>query len=475
MNKSKEYAKNTIILLIGKFTTQFMTLFLLPIYTHYLITSDYGLVDLYQTYTSLFVPVFLLCLDSAVFRFLIDSRNNKDEIKNIVSSSLIRTIIQTIILIIISFIIHSIFDIKYYSFMMINIITVMFSNIFLQISRGLGQNKNYSVACIITGSTILISNLLLILKFNFGANSILISNSIGNILCIIYLFLTLKIYQYISIKKYSNLIIKKLLKYSTPLIPNALSWWIVNTSDRTLISIFLNTAYNGIYTVSCKFSNILNSIFGIFTMSWQESASLHINDDDREIFFSNMIDKILKIFASISLIIIVLLPILFNILIGKSYKTAYNYIPILILANTFNVLIGLFGGIYIAKKLTKKMTSTTIIAAIINIILNLLFIKKIGLYAASLSTLISYLCLAIYRYFDVQKYVKIKLNIKTIISIIIAFAISLMSYYINNLILNILTLFIIVCYSIYNNIEIIISFMQDIKSKIIKKKNYSRG
>lgn len=466
MSKSTEYAKNTIILLIGKFTTQFMSLFLLPIYTHYLVASDYGLVDLYQTYTSLFVPVFLLCLDSAVFRFLIDSRSDDNEISKIITSTIFRTLFQLILLIIISLFINFIFDIKYYIFIIINIAAVMFSNIFLQFSRGLGKNKNYSIACIITGATILLLNLLLIVKFDFNANSILISNSIGNILCILYLFISLKLYKYIDIQNYDKLKIKKLLKYSVPLIPNALSWWIVNTSDRTIISIFLNTAANGIYTVSCKFSNILNSVFGIFTMSWQESVSLHIDDDDRDEFLSSMIDKIFKIFVSVSLMIIVLLPIVFDILIGKSYRTAYNYIPILILANTFNVLIGLFGGIYIAKKLTKKMTSTTIIAAVINLIINLILIRQIGLYAACISTLISYLCLAIYRFFDVQKYVKVKISLKTIIGTILAFSFAFISYYLNNLVINIVSLVVISTYSIITNKEIIQSFFKTLKCKI---------
>ena len=99
MGKAKTYIKNTIILLIGKFVTQFMSLFLLPLYTHYLLSSDYGVVDLYQTYISLFVPVFLLCLDSAVFRFMIDNRKDEKEQKKIVTTSLAKTSIQALVLV----------------------------------------------------------------------------------------------------------------------------------------------------------------------------------------------------------------------------------------------------------------------------------------------------------------------------------------------------------------------------------------
>lgn len=468
MSKGKEYVKNTVILLVGKFATQFISLFLLPLYTHYLLATDFGLVDLYQTYISLFVPVFLLCMDSAVFRFLIDVRNNVDEMKKIIVTSLKRTFFQSLIFITFAFIFNLMFKLKYFIIIVINAVVIMFSNVMLQICRGLGKNKSYSMACIITASIILISNILLIIILKFNASSILISSSIANIFCIVYLFIKLKIFKYINLNNSSKVKEKEILDYSIPLIPNALSWWIVNASDRTIISTLINTAANGIYTVSCKFSNILNSIFAIFTMSWQESASLHINDDDKDVFFTKMINSIYKFFILISLIIIICVSLAFDFLIGNNYMSSYNYIPILILANSFNVLTGLFGGIYIAKKLTKKLTATTIISALINLIINLLLIKKYGLYAACFSTLISYMLMAIYRYLDVQKYVKVAITFKTIIEIIILFTISFFAYYSRMTVIELLVLLLIVVYSYISNKRIINELLRSIK-KFLKK------
>lgn len=470
MNKKKEYVKNTCILLIGKFVTQFMSLFLLPLYTHYLLSADYGLVDLYQTYISLFVPVFLLCLDSAVFRFLIDSRNNKEEKEKIISSAVIKTSIQSILFAIIFFIISLFVKIQYYQYIIVNVILIMFSNIFLQICRGEGKNVNYSIACIITGTITLISNLILIIGFKFGASSILISSSLANLCCIIFIFISMKLYKIIDFRKHSKDTEKSLTKYSVPLIPNALSWWIVNVSDRTIISIVINTAANGIYTVSCKFSNILNSVFSIFTMSWQESASLHINDEDKDEFFSSMINNIYTFFTLISISLIFIVTIAFKIIIGEQYLDAYNYIPILILANSFNVLIGLFGGIYIAKKITKKMTSTTIVSAIINLVINVALIKFIGLYAACFSTLISYFIMAIYRYFDVQKYVKVKIYLKTIVTSIVSFITAFIAYYYNNIIISILLFMITLGFIFIFNIKTIKKYYNTALMKIKKNK-----
>lgn len=468
MNKNKEFVKNTIILFIGKFATQFMSFLLLPLYTHYLLKDDYGTVDLLQTYISLFIPIFTLRIDSAVFRFLIDKRNQEEEIKNILSNVLFILFTVVALTIVFGSLLGLFIKIQYYVYVMINIIMMMISSIMLQLLRGLGKNKDYSIASIITGSITLFSNLLLIILFKFNASSILISSSIANFICIIYVIINIKLFKYISIGKLNKKTIIDILNYSLPMIPNALSWWIVNVSDRTIISVFLGVASNAIYTVSCKFSNILNSVFSIINMSWQESATLHINDDDKDQYFTEMINSIFMIFSTISLLIISVLPFVYNIIIGESYLSSYDYIPILLYANSWNVLIGLIGGIYIAKKKTKEIASTTITSAILNILINLLLIKFIGLYAACISTLLSYMIMSIYRYIDCQKYVKLKLNIKKIVLFTIVFIFSSYIYIKRNMTLLILNIIVVVLYSVITNKKILISIRDLVKAKIKK-------
>lgn len=465
MDKNKTFVKNTIILFIGKFATQFMSLLLLPLYTHYLLTNDYGTVDLLQTYISLFIPVLTLRIDSAVFRFLIDKREKNDEIRKIISNIFLILIFGVLFTIVAAVVLNFFVNIAYFRSVIINTIVMMVSSIILQVLRGLGKNTDYSIASVITGAATLISNALLIIVLKFNANSILIGSSIANLVCILYVAIDIKIWNYISFKEVNKTILKDILNYSFPMIPNALSWWIVNVSDRTIISIFLGVAVNGIYTVSCKFSNILNSVFSIVSMSWQESATLHINDDDRDEYFSNMINSIFMLFSTVSLLIIAFLPFVYNIIIGVNYVSAYDYIPLLLYANSWNVLIGLIGGIYIAKKRTKEIASTTILSAIINIVINLILIKFIGLYAACISTLLSYMIMGLYRYFDCQKYVKLKLSLFKIAIFSLVYVISSFIYLGENSVIKVLNLIFVLIFSIILNKTIILSAIKVIKQK----------
>ena len=444
MDKNKGFVKNTLILFIGKFSTQIVSFLLLPLFTFKFSATDYGYIDLIQTYVSLFAPVLLLQLDSAIFRFLIDARKEEKEKIKLISTSSIFVVSILFFIILIGIILNTIIIIKFFKLIILNICVLILNLYIMSIARGNGNNKSYSISSCISSFVNLLLNLLLILVFCYDVRAILISSIISNIVSILYLVIKENILSEIKLKYYDKSLCKKLLKYSIPMIPNVLSWWLVGLSDRTIIVKMLSMEANGIYSVSCKFSNLLNSVFSIFNMSWQETASIHINDKDVECFFSYIINNILILFIILSCCIIGILPIIYTSIIGKEYIEAYNYVPILIIGNLFNVLVGLFGGVYVAKKMTNKVAITTIYSAIINILFNVLLIKKIGLLAACLSTVMAYFIMSIYRYFDIKKYIEIKLRFKEIFKYVCCFLSLLIPYYTSKGIISLL-LTIVIC------------------------------
>ena len=466
MNKNKELVKNTIIIFIGKFCTQFITLLLLPLYTHFLSTEDYGYIDLIQTYLTFFIPLILLKIDAGIFRFLIDARKSEEEKNKIITNCIFIMFVELIISTILFAVAVKIFSIKYSILIVMNLISLSVLTFLLQIVRGIGKNKQYSFSSIIAAIVTIVLNLIFLVRFHKNGKYVLIASLISNIICTIYLLIVNKILKNVKIKYIDKKLIKDLLKYSIPMIPNELSWWIVHVSDRTIISYALGVAANGIYSVSCKFSNILSSIFNIFNLSWQESAALHINDTDKDEFFSNVINKVFNLFICFCIGILACLPFVFELLIKDSYREAYKYVPILLLANIFSVLIGLIGSIYVAKKMTKEVAKTTMIAAIINLTIDIALIKVIGIYAAAISTLVSYMLLAIYRYIDVQKYVKVKIPIKNIVVNSIIFILVVVLYLYNNIALNVINLLLCILYAIIVNKELLIEFKKVIGKKV---------
>lgn len=469
LSREKSLVKNTIIITIGKVCTQLITFFLLPVYTSLLSTEEYGTVDLLNTLISLCLPIVTFQIEQALFRHLIDSRNNESEIKNTITTTLVTITVQSIIYLLLFAIIAPFIHNQYKYYLATNVIACIFSSIMLQISRGLGDNKKYAVGSFITAFTTVILNVIFIVGFRWGAYGMLTASLIGNIVCSIYIFITKKVYKYIKFKLYSKELLKKLWKYSLPLIPNAISWWIFNSSDRIIVSSVLGIGENGILSAAYKFSSVYITIYNIFNMTWTESASLHINDKDNGEFFSKIINTTLKLFTAVCFGIIACMPFIFPIMINEKFGSAYNQIPILMLSSLFNVVVGLISVIYIAKKDTKAVAKTSVMSAIINLVVNLCLIKFIGLYAASISTLAAYFIMSIYRLHDVKKYITIKLDKKFILSSAIMIVILFVSYYINNLYLNIVIVLITVLYAWLVNKNSINSIVDMVKAKFLKK------
>ena len=466
MNREKNLAKNTIIITIGKICTQLITFFLLPLYTGILSTEEYGTVDLLNTLVSLLLPIVTFQVEQAVFRELIEVRGKKNKESRIISSAVITVIFQCMVYLIIFALISPFINNHYKFFLATNVVANIFLSLLLQIARGFGDNKKYAFASFISALSTIVFNVLFLVVIKLGANGMLLGTMLGQIVATIYLFISLKLYKYLKVKDYKKEVIKSLWKYSLPLIPNAISWWVFNASDRVIASAFLGVDQNGILAASLKFSTVFITFYNIFNMSWTESISIAIKDDDVSDYFNRMFNIVLRLFTAMAVGMIACMPFVFPIMINEKFSAGYGLVPISIIGSLFNVVVGLISVIYVAEKNTKAIASTSIVSAVINIIVHLVLIKFMGLYAAVISTFVAFFVMSIYRLMDASKrYFKIKIDMKFIIQSLIALIFVFVSYYINNIYLNVFVVLFAVLFAIYINKD---SF--DIIFKLFTKK-----
>lgn len=464
-SRSKELTKNTFIITLGRISTQFITFLLLPLYTAFLSTEEYGTVDLITTLVQFIIPVMSLMVDQGVFRYLLNCETQEDKKRTI--SSAFFLLLGTCALTVVLYGIICIFVIKPYMLWLLFILIVTaFSNFSLQVARGLRQTRVYALGSFVCSAVTIILNVLCIAFLHMGAVGMLIASFLGNSICCVFLLFKLRVGSFISLPAFNKSTAIDELKYSVPLIPNQLSIWVMNSSDRLIVTFFLGAAANGILAVSHKFPAIYMSFFNIFQLAWHETGAVHYFDEDRDEFFTDMVKKILSIFAIFSMAVIVALPIVFDWFVNSSFREAYYNIPIYMVASLFHIVVGLLGVIYVATKRTTEIAKTTIIAAIINIVVSVSLIKYIGLYAASISTLVGYLVTMVYRIVDSRKYVKITFDPKQIISISISVGVCCFIYYLNNKVVSLifLPLFIILAY-IFNR-EIVNGLLVMIVEKI---------
>lgn len=414
MRRERALVKNTLIISIGTFVPRIASIITLPILTGYLTKEEYGEYDLILTLVSLFLPALTLQIQTAAFRFLIEKKK-KEEQKRIISSILFFSICVSFF----SLLVFSFFLRLHFSLNIILLCVYYFSDnicgVERQISRGLSKNLLYSTSVIVSSFVQLLLVILLVYRKGLGLRGAIIALTVSEMISFLFLFITTGSYKLIGIQYIRKQTIRELISYSWPMVPNSLCLWVMRLSDRLVITAFLGVGANAVYAVANKIPSLLSIAQSTFTMAWQENASIASKDNDVDKYYSQMFNSMFRFYVGVFGLLIALSPFLFKLLIRGNYEGAYYQMPILFLGVFFNCLTAFLGGIYVALKKTRTLGITTFFAAICNLSIDFLLVNLVGIYAGSISTLISYMSLYIFRLFDLKKMIRITYDIRLIV------------------------------------------------------------
>ena len=464
-NRSKKLIKNTAILSFGTLCTRGIMFIMTPLFTRWLSQSEYGTFDLILTYITLLMPIISLNCSDATFRFLMNSRTEKRKCQ-IISNSIVINCIGFLIAIILAFIACLFYnnELKVIIFFVVLLILESINTMFTMILRGIKKLHIYTIANILFVVSMVIFVTLFVRILSLGLNGIILGYSLGYIVSSLFMMVVSKSYKYFSIKYVKKKLAKIMLKYSIPLIPNSISWWIMNASDRTIVSLVLGTSASAVLAIANKIPNLCQTFFNVFHLSWQENAIDTKNDKDRDKYYNKVLNNVINTLIPIACVILSFNFVFFDFIFTNEYYLAYYQVPILVLSMIVAIIAKFLGAIYIVNMETGKNGKTTVITAIINIVVHISLIKFIGLYAATISTLISYLVLFFIRYIDIRKNITLKLDKKVYESIVILMYFVIMVY-INNIYINVANVLIAAIYFIVGNKKIILTVL----NKIFKK------
>lgn len=410
MSREGKLAKNSFILSIGTFLPKLASFVTLPILTGCLTKTEYGIYDLITVLVSLLLPAATLQIQAAAFRFLIEVRHDETEIKRIVTNLVCFIGPTSLIALLILFFSLFRLSIPVRVFICLYFLADIVVNAARQICRGIDKNLDYSFSAILSAVGKMAFAVIFVYYLKKGLLGTVVSLFLASLFSLVFLLLKTKLYRYIDFRCFSKEKLKEMLKYSWPMVPNSISAWVMSVSNRFVITAFMGAAASAVFAVAYKIPSLLNLAQNTFTMAWQENASIASRDEDASEYYSSMFRTMFHLMAGFFGILIAATPMLFKLLIRGDYNEAYFHIPILFVALFFFSMATFLGGIYIAYMKSKSVGITTAIAAAVNFVFDVCTIRWIGLYAASVSTLISYLSLFIYRIIDVQKIVRVQYN-----------------------------------------------------------------
>lgn len=415
MNKYKKLALNTLIFSIGSFSSKLLSFLLVRFYTEYLTRAETSTFDLVCQSANLLVPIATLSITEGVIRYGLDEKYDKKQIYTI---GFITTIIGSLILIPILPIVGMIPELKdYIAILFIYLLASGFRMLNQYFLRARGKVKLFAVDGIVTTFIMLILNVLFIAVLRWGAMGYILSVVLSDILSSVFICFFSKNLKFLQFKSIDKSLAKSMIKYSIPLIPTFILWWIVSSSDKYMIRLMIDAETNGVFSVSYKIPTIISIVSTIFFQAWQMSAITEYKSKDAEKFYSQVFSAYQSVLFIASAGILMILTPLTRILMAKTYYPAYHYIPFLLVGVLMSCFCQFMSSIYSATKQTKNSLWTSAIAAGVNIILNLILIPnpKFGAQGAAFATMISYTACFIVRAIDTRRYIEYEINWKSLI------------------------------------------------------------
>ena len=391
----RDFIKEGTVYTLAGFLAKGVSLLLIPVFTAYFTPVDYGVLDLLYVFSMFFNALFSFQLGQGLIRYMGESHEDKDMLKRLASSAFIFILVAytagALIALVFREPIMNLLGIPFQNYeksYFLAVISIVLNGVFFFMSghlQALRRKTEFAIASFLHALLGILSTYFFVIILDKCVNGVFYAT-----IAIVPIVI---LYQFICLRKEYGLIfhqslMKKLLKYSLPLIPAAVAYVLLSLTDRIFISYYLSKAELGIYSVGFKFSFAVSIVISGFSMALGPILYQRYHKEQT----SNELAILLNWFIVIGLFVVSSMSIFADetvyIFTQRPYYPASDVLPLLYFSVWFAGLAMFSPGMNLMKK-TKWIACVVSIAALINVALNALLIPKIGIKGAALATLIS--------------------------------------------------------------------------------------
>lgn len=404
MNKYKKLITNTAVLALGTLGSKVLVFLLMPLYTRLLSSGEYSTADIISQTANLLIPLISLGMYEAVFRFAMDK---SIKCERVLTTGLYTTLAGGAVF---ALFLPLCLKIEYFDgyFYLVFLYVVCASVHYLvsRYTRAIGQNTLFALQGILSTALNIGFNILFLIAFDMGVTGYVLSVIVSDFITALFLFVKLKLFKSLSPKNFDKGLLKAMLKYSVPLIPTTVFWWVTNVADRYIIRGVLGDEINGLYAAAFKIPTILLLLSSVFTEAWQFSAVTEKDESDKSAhseFFGVVFNSFQGMLFISAAGLIAFSRLFARILFAPSYFEAWQYMPLLIMATVYSSLVTFMGSVYLVDKKSVHSFVTALVGAVVNIVLNILLIGQYGANGAAFATLVCYVVVYIIRAITTRK------------------------------------------------------------------------
>lgn len=408
MNKYRKLMSDTFILGIGTFASKVLVILLMPLYTEYLSSGQYNVAELINQTANLLMPLACVGVCDGLFRFTLDSGADRP---SILKTGLTVLFASSAVFIVLSPLLYFVQYFQGYTYLII--LFVLAANLHLALAqyvRASDRPRLFALQGIINTLLVIGFNVLFLVRLGMGIEGFVLSVIISDLAVSIFLIFAVQIWREFSAGRFDRKLMRDMVRYSLPMIPTAIFWWITNISGRIFITHFHGNDISGLYTAALKIPTLLTLLCTVFYEAWQFSAVKDAEGKTHSGFFGKIFSYYSSLMFAAGAGIILLGRVFVSVLFADSYSDAWVYIPALTGAAVFSALTTFMGSVYLVKKKSKLSFFTSMAGAAVNLAMGFLLVPAIGAQGAAIAAALSFIAVFVIRAVSVQKYVRFFVN-----------------------------------------------------------------
>lgn len=408
-NKYNTLLSNTLLISMGTFGSKILVFLMVRFYTGYLTPSDYSTADLITQTANLLFPIISVGIADGVFRFVMDSESDK---KSVLTLGFWCITVGALAFAVIIPLLGLVDDFKGYVWLIVvYTLASCYHSLCVYYLRGIGKTALFALQGIINTALVIILNVLFLAVFGIGITGYVLSVVLADTLSTLFLVFKEKMWRDFTLHPQKG-ILKPMLKYSIPLIPTTIFWWITSVSNRYMVNEIIGSDANGLYAVAYKLPTILTLVSTMFMQAWQYSAVAEDegNREEHAKFFGTVWRSFQAVMFLAASGVIAFTKVAMKLLTSDEFYDSWKYVPLLSVAMVFTAFASFTGTVYTLNKKSVMSFLTAFIGASSNVILNLALIPTLGVQGAAIATVASYLLVFIVRCISVKRYIPFKLH-----------------------------------------------------------------
>lgn len=431
-NRAMQMLRNLGIYAVGSIGSRLMTFLLVPIYSFFIAPSEFGYYDICFAAIMLMLPLISMQLREGSFRFLLDA-TTADERTRVVTFTMVAMLRNICACLVLGVAAHLLFDIRCMWYTLVFACVFALFEVVQQMLRGLGHNKLFAGCGILSSFLIFAISVPLVVWADMGIEGVFLGNIVARVIAMLFAEWRVGVFRnYMRSDVDYRAVGREIMRFSYPLVLVNLIVLFIASGNRFFIEHFLGLHDNGLYAVAVKFAAILEAMTLIINQTWQETAIKQYSDNDRDAFYTKILNVYLWVLVALVVGISYSARLLYGYIVGTEYQESMWLVYPLVLSSMILAMLFFYDMGYQCSKNTSRQLPCLIVALVISLVTNYLFTIWWGLYGILASINVTYLFMLVYKMIDTRRYMRLRIEPRSVAMLGLLLLSGAMYYVIHN-------------------------------------------